>query len=57
MNTSILIVLFCLLMGVVAAVLWPQRHTPEARAFMVAAVITGAIMALANAWKRTARLR
>jgi len=57
MNTAILIVLFCLLLGAVAAILWPRRHTPEARAFVLAAVITGAFIALVNAWKRTARMR
>lgn len=57
MNTAILIVLFCLLLGAVAATVWPRRHTPEARVFVLVAVITGVFIALANAWKRTARMR
>jgi len=55
MNNAILIVLFCLLVGTVAAAFWPRRHTPEARVFVLAAVITGAVIALVNAWKRSAK--
>jgi uncharacterized membrane protein len=57
MNTAILIVVFCLLLGAAGAILWPRRHTQEARVFLVVAAITGAVIALANAWKRSARLR
>lgn len=57
MNTLMLTVVFCLLLGAVAAMLWPRRHTPEARAFVVVAVITAAIVAVVNAWKKSARLR
>jgi hypothetical protein len=57
MNTAILIVVFCLLLGTAGAILWPRRHTPEAQVFLVVAAITGAVIALVNAWKRSARLR
>lgn len=56
MNTVILIVLFCLLAGAVGAVIWPRRHTPEARIFLLVAVITGAVMAFVNSRKRSAKL-
>ena len=56
MNTTLLlVVLFCLLTGAVAAILWPRRHTQEARTFVVVAVITAAIMAVVNAWKKSAK--
>lgn len=52
MNTA-MVILLCLLLGTVAAILWPHRHT--ARVFLVVAVITGAIVALVNSWKRSAK--
>lgn len=58
MNTTpFLVALFCLLAGAVAAILWPRRHTPEARAFAFVALVTAAIVAAVNAWKKSARLR
>jgi hypothetical protein len=53
----VMVILFCLLLGTVAAILWPRRNTPEARVFVLVAVITGAVVALANAWKRSTKLR
>ncbi len=58
MNTTVfLAVLFCLLTGTVAAILWPRRRTPEARAFIAVAVVTAVIAAVANFWKKSARMR
>jgi hypothetical protein len=58
MNTPFfLLVLFCLLAGVAAAVLWPRRRSQEARAFIVVALATAAIAALVKAWKKSAPLR
>ena len=54
MNTA-MVILLCLLLGTVAAILWPRRHTDEARVFLVVAVITGAVVALVNSWKRSAK--
>ena len=57
MNTVFLVVVFCLMIGAVAAVLWPQRQTQQARTFVLVAVATAAIVAAVNAWKKAAKLR
>ena len=58
MNTSFfLLVLLCLLVGVIAAVLWPRRRSQEARAFVVMALATAAVAALVKTWKKSASAR
>ena len=52
-----LVFLSCLLAGVIAAVLWPRRHSSSARAFAVAAVVAAAIIAAVNAWNKSKTIR
>lgn len=54
MNTM-LVVLFCLIVGSIAAIFWPRRNSPEARTFLLATMFTAAIIALVNICKRSAR--
>ena len=57
MTNLLLAALLCVLLGVAAAVLWPKRHSHEARAFVVVALLAAAAIAVAQRWnqKRTIR--
>lgn len=50
-----LIILFCVALGSVAAIFWPRRNTAEARVFLLTTILTAAVVALVNAWKRSAK--
>jgi hypothetical protein len=54
MNNVIGIVGLCVLAGTIAAVLWPRRHTPEARAFAVGALTIAAVIAALKFWRKRA---
>ena len=51
----IIIILFCVALGCVAALFWPRRSSAEARVFLLTAMLTGAVIAAVNAWKRSAK--
>jgi hypothetical protein len=54
MNT-LLVILFCVAVGTVAAIFWPRRNSPEAHTFLVATMFTAAVIAIVNIWKRSAK--
>ncbi|HUN86661.1 MAG TPA: hypothetical protein VMU48_19935 [Terracidiphilus sp.] len=54
MNTM-LVILFCVALGSVAAIFWPRRNSPEARVFLLTAMLTAAAVALVNSWKRSGK--
>ncbi|MGA2721518.1 MAG: hypothetical protein ABSG79_03805 [Bryobacteraceae bacterium] len=51
----LLTILFCVTVGSIAAVFWPRRNSREARTFLAATMFTAAIIALVNAWRRSAK--
>lgn len=57
LHTMFLAVVSCLLMGIVVAFFWPRRHTPEARTFVMAAVVTATVLAVVNIARKSGRLR
>lgn len=54
MNTM-LVILFCVIVGSVAAIFWPRRNSREAHVFLLTATLTAAVIAAVNAWKRSVK--
>jgi hypothetical protein len=54
MNVMMMI-LFCVVLGAIAAIFWPRRNSPEARVFVVTTMLAAAAIALVNAWKRSTK--
>ncbi len=51
----LVIIFFCVVIGAIAAIFWPRRHSKEARVFVVTAMLAGAVIATVNAWKRSTK--
>ena len=52
MMNTLTMILFCLLVGAIAAIFWPRRNSQEAKTFVVVTMLTAVAIALADAWKR-----